>query len=625
MKRILSMMLVVMMIATSFTCIAFAADGTGSVTIGTATVKNSEDATVTVTVNFNASNVVKGGFQKFTVKDAEGRDATGITLTEKWENGLTYATGVEVPSTANGATPKGDGYMFMYAKTQNTETVAGSFTVSFKVEKDTTPGIYTVDCDASFGDVTPTKTTGTITVQAAYTINAVETLETVKPDMLTSKAGVIAKLPTSVKITEASKNEYVGQTVDVVSWECADYSNTKKEAQTFIGTLKADEEKGVSVKEGLTAIATVELQPLTTATANWTTQELTVKKNADGAPADLKKVIEEAVKTISLVDADGNEVDTIDIKFDAETDWFTFAGDLTNDGKLDTTEKGKAVTATITVPAGTESVNGIYKLADAMTLTDAVKITVKASSTNNSVGGIGVNVGGNTITNNGTATTPSDDKKDDDATTTPDDDKKDDDATTTPDDDKKDDDTNNPPAATEFGDVPADYWAFDFITTLKDMGIINGKDNGNFEPDAQLTRAEFAKMIAVAFGLTATSGDSKFADCTANDWYTEFVNAVAEAGYVNGKDDANFGANDPISRQEICTILGRILGVEDAGELNFTDADSIADWAQAAVSALVEMGVVNGYEDGTFNGAANATRAEVAKMLVTFLTAVAAE
>lgn len=474
--------------------------------------------------------------------------------------------------------------------------------------------------DADFGDIASTiGTTSTITVVEAFTVNAVADGGEIELPMMTSEADVIAKLKEkipSVKITDPEAHN--DKTVNVTDWACKGTYNPKSgEAQEFVGTLESNDT--VTVASGVTAKATVKLTQLTTAKVSMdSTLELTVKKNADGTKADLENLIKEADPVIALIDEAGIRVDTIEL--DKTT--IAFTGDkYTDETGLDTSEKGNSVTAKLTVPAGTESKDKVYKLADEMELPIVITITVKASSTNNSVAGIGVAVGGNTNTNNGT--NASDDKTDDDATTTPDDDTRDD--ATTPDDDTKDDDTNNTPAATEFGDVPASYWAYDFITTLKDMGIINGKDNGNFEPDAQLTRAEFAKMIAVAFGLTATSDDSKFVDCTANDWYTEFVNAVAEAGYVNGKDDANFGANDPISRQEICTILGRILGVEDAGELNFTDADSIADWAQAAVAALVEMGVVNGYEDGTFNGAANATRAEVAKMLVTFLTAIAAE
>lgn len=602
MKRILSMMLVVMMIATSFACIAFAEETT-TVTIGTATAKNSADSTVDLTVTVTGTNLKSGTLTEFKITDKDGNPAEKLSVTEY--GAWTLPGNPAMNQVKNGT------YVFAYAA--NEATVDVTFTIKVKVEEGAVAGDYTVDCTAGFKtkpdttevSTTLNKTVGKISVLEAAEITAVKAVNEISKPMLTSKEDIIAELPTEVEITAPEKIK--GQKVAVSAWTCADYNNKSAAVQTFVGTLAPVDP--ITAAAGLTATATVKLTQLTTATPVAADAiNLTVKKNATADADTLKGMILDSYKEVSL---------------DAGVDKIALTKDMiTLSGDLDTTATGNSVTATIKVPAGTESADGIYKLAADMDLAVAITITVKASG-GYTPSGIGTPIGG--TVNNGTATTPDDDKKDDDATTTPDDDKKDDDATTTPDDDKKDDDTNNTPAATEFGDVPADYWAFDFITTLKDMGIINGKDNGNFEPDAQLTRAEFAKMIAVAFGLTATSGDSKFADCTADDWYTEFVNAVAEAGYVNGKDDANFGANDPISRQEICTILGRILGVEDAGELNFTDADSIADWAQAAVSALVEMGVVNGYEDGTFNGAANATRAEVAKMLVTFLTAVAAE
>lgn len=602
MKRILSMMLVVMMIATSFACIAFAEETT-TVTIGNATAKNSAESTVDLTVTVTGTNLKSGTLTDFKITDKKGTPAEKLSVTE-------YGAWTLPGSPAMNQVKDGT-YVFAYAA--NEATVNVTFTIKVKVEEGAVAGDYTVDCTAGFKtkpdatevSTTLNKTVGKISVLEAAEITAVKAVDEINKPMLTSKEDIIAELPTEVEINAPEKIK--GQKVAVSAWTCADYNNKSAAEQTFVGTLAPVDP--ITAAAGLTATATVKLTQLTTATPVAADAiNLTVKKNATADADTLKGMILDSYKEVSL---------------DAGVDKIALTKDMiTLSGDLDTTATGNSVTATIKVPAGTESADGIYKLAADMDLAVAITITVKASG-GYTPSGIGTPIGG--TVNNGSTTTPSDDKKDDDATTTPDDDKKNDDATTTPDDDKKDDDTNNTPAATEFGDVPADYWAFDFITTLKDMGIINGKDNGNFEPDAQLTRAEFAKMIAVAFGLTATSGDSKFADCTADDWYTEFVNAVAEAGYVNGKDDANFGADDPISRQEICTILGRILGVEDAGELNFTDADSIADWAQAAVSALVEMGVVNGYEDGTFNGAANATRAEVAKMLVTFLTAVAAE
>ena len=182
------------------------------------------------------------------------------------------------------------------------------------------------------------------------------------------------------------------------------------------------------------------------------------------------------------------------------------------------------------------------------------------------------------------------------------------------------------PVAGLFEDVPADHWAVDYIKQMKDMGVVSGKTVTSFEPDATITRAEFVKMIAVAFGLEVGAAESDFADCGADDWYTPYVAAAAEAGYVNGVSDTEFGANDQISRQDICTILGRIMGLTgEEADVAFADVDDIADYALDAVKALANVGILKGYEDGTFAPTKNATRAEVCKILSSILATITEE
>lgn len=167
-----------------------------------------------------------------------------------------------------------------------------------------------------------------------------------------------------------------------------------------------------------------------------------------------------------------------------------------------------------------------------------------------------------------------------------------------------------------FADVTDAHWAYAAIEALKEAGIVNGDAEGNFNPEANVTRAEFAKMVVELKGLEATATESAFEDCTAADWYTPYVVAAAEAGYVTGMSDTFFGANEKISRQDICTILGRVIGeVEGVTPAEFTDAADIADYAVEYVNTMASLKIVNGYEDGSFAPNANATRAEAAKII----------
>ena len=172
------------------------------------------------------------------------------------------------------------------------------------------------------------------------------------------------------------------------------------------------------------------------------------------------------------------------------------------------------------------------------------------------------------------------------------------------------------PQEGKFADVADDFWAAKDIYTLKDAGIIGGKSATEFDPEGDVTRAEFAKMVVGLFGYKATSDAVNFEDCKAEDWFTPYVAAGVEAGVIKGVSDTEFAPNATITREDACTILGRALNkVAQSNELKFTDADKVAEYAAPYVALLSELGYVNGYEDGSFLPQNNITRAEAAKII----------
>ncbi len=176
-----------------------------------------------------------------------------------------------------------------------------------------------------------------------------------------------------------------------------------------------------------------------------------------------------------------------------------------------------------------------------------------------------------------------------------------------------------------FGDITEEYrWAVDSIATLKDLGVINGNENGDFVPAGEITRAEFTKMMVVLLGLEITEEAPAFADCAADAWFAPYVAAAAKAGIINGVSETEFAPDATITREQACTILGRALGLTDAEvEAAFTDAGEISDYAESFVAALAKLGIINGYEDGSFAPANNITRAEAAKILAGALGVIA--
>jgi len=178
--------------------------------------------------------------------------------------------------------------------------------------------------------------------------------------------------------------------------------------------------------------------------------------------------------------------------------------------------------------------------------------------------------------------------------------------------------------ATGFEDVTAEFdWAAESINKLADLGVINGKGDNKFAPNDDITRAEFTKMIVTLLGLEATGTETAFADCTADDWFTPYVIAATEAGIVTGVADDAFAPNDTITREQACAIVGRAFALTGEAEATFTDAAEISDYAVEFVVALAELGIINGYEDGSFAPANNITRAEAAKILAGTLDIIA--
>ncbi len=175
--------------------------------------------------------------------------------------------------------------------------------------------------------------------------------------------------------------------------------------------------------------------------------------------------------------------------------------------------------------------------------------------------------------------------------------------------------TDEPVVAGPFADVAADHWAADYITVLKEAGVVGGVNDTDFAPDNYITRAEYAKMIANVFGLEATEAEVAFVDCPADAWYTPYVAAATEAGYILGVSETEFAPEALITREQACAILGRALNATSEAELTFADAADVDDYAKGYVAALVEMGLVNGYADGTFAPDNNITRAEAAKII----------
>ncbi len=156
----------------------------------------------------------------------------------------------------------------------------------------------------------------------------------------------------------------------------------------------------------------------------------------------------------------------------------------------------------------------------------------------------------------------------------------------------------------------AGHWAEEAIRSLIAESVIGGDQNGNINPDEDITRAEFAKTVNRAFKLADKAAEN-FADVSAEAWYYEEFLIAKHVGYLTGDTQGNAEPDRNITRAEACVILSRILTLpQRESTLPFGDAAQIPDWARQAVSLLKENGLISGYDDGTFQPSNPITRAE---------------
>lgn len=179
-----------------------------------------------------------------------------------------------------------------------------------------------------------------------------------------------------------------------------------------------------------------------------------------------------------------------------------------------------------------------------------------------------------------------------------------------------------PTAAPEstFRDLPSSHWAYGYVKALAEKNVINGYDDGTFRPSNNVTREEFVKMIISATGMLQAGAECEFSDVPAGAWYYEYVASAYAKEIVSGMDEGAFGVGTNITRQDVAVIAARIIKrlkgtVPETVESTLTDIDTVSDYATDSVKLLNGMGIINGYDDGSFMPKNTLTRAEAATII----------
>lgn len=160
-----------------------------------------------------------------------------------------------------------------------------------------------------------------------------------------------------------------------------------------------------------------------------------------------------------------------------------------------------------------------------------------------------------------------------------------------------------------FSDVPKGYWAANYIGYMQQFGIITGYSDGNFRPDAPVTRAEFAAIASRFEKLT--EGSKSFADVPDTYWAARYINFAATRGWVTGYSDGTFKPENPITRAEVAAVTCRLL--ERSADQNYirshlNELRTFSDMTESHWAYWYAMEAANGHDYTKSGGSENWSR-----------------
>lgn len=183
---------------------------------------------------------------------------------------------------------------------------------------------------------------------------------------------------------------------------------------------------------------------------------------------------------------------------------------------------------------------------------------------------------------------------------------------------------NNGSSSTPFLDIRT-HWAKSAIESAVAKGLFAGTSPTTFHPDQAMNRAMLVTVLYRMEKEPAAEGRGKsFADVSAGVYYAKAVAWASDKGIVAGYSETQFGPEDTITREQLAVILNRYATYKGyntsktADLAAFQDADQISEWARVPVQWANVMKLLNGRTSTTLAPKGSATRAEVAKILVTF-------
>ena len=172
-----------------------------------------------------------------------------------------------------------------------------------------------------------------------------------------------------------------------------------------------------------------------------------------------------------------------------------------------------------------------------------------------------------------------------------------------------------------FTDVDKDTWYYDAVCYVNDSGLFKGVSDDTFGTDMQMLRSMLMTVLYRAAGEPEVQEDDGFTDVEDGMWYTSPIKWAKQNGIASGEDNNTFAPHKSVTREQIVAMLYRFAKSPEYTEdlQGFSDADQVEEYARDAFKWAVGNGIINGMGDGTLNPKGEASRAQVAQMMMKFI------
>ena len=175
------------------------------------------------------------------------------------------------------------------------------------------------------------------------------------------------------------------------------------------------------------------------------------------------------------------------------------------------------------------------------------------------------------------------------------------------------------PVNLPFTDIATTHWGYSAIADLYSQNIVSGTSETTFEPERQVTREEFVKMLVGTFGMYDEYAENVFSDVDNSHWAVKYLASAYDSGLTTGLGDGTFGIGTTLTRQDMAVLAYRCADIAGLGlggneDITFADENDFASYAKDGIYALAKAGIINGVGEGNFSPSTGCTRAMAAKV-----------